>query len=412
MTKKKKLKKSKLHVPNAPFRPGDKPDYSNLNLPKAGDTGRPDPLIPSSEIKDLAFGLVRVLDDNGKIVGDWNPNLDTKTIQQALEYMLLLRIYDDRMLTLQRQGKLSFYMKSLGEEAVAVGSAMALRDDDFFFPSYRQPGIQFVKGRSMLDMMCHCICNTKDNVKGRQMPVHYSWKEGNFVSVSSPVGTQFPQAVGCAMASAYKGEDNVSISWVGDGTSAEGDFHYALNFASVYKAPVILNVVNNQWAISTHTNISSGGSNFAARGLAYDIASIRVDGNDLLAVYAVTSWAAERARAGIGPTLIEIFTYRAEGHSSSDDPSKYRPKDEWKSWPLGDPVERLKEHLMNSGNWSKQQHIALEKKIDDKVVSTYKKAETYGTLDKGPYPPISTMFDDVYKEQLWNQRRQRQELGH
>ena len=140
------------------------------------------------------------------------------------------------------------------------------------------------------------------------MPVHYSWKEGNFVSVSSPVGTQFPQAVGCAMASAYKGEDNVSISWLGDGTSAEGDFHYALNFASVYKAPVILNVVNNQWAISTHANISSGGSNFASRGLAYDIASIRVDGNDLLAVYAVTSWAAERARAGIGPTLIEIFT--------------------------------------------------------------------------------------------------------
>ena len=412
MSKKSKITKSNLHVPNAPFRPGEKPDYSNLNIPKAGETPRPDPTTPSSEMEDLAFGLVRVLDDKGKIVGDWDPKLDTKTLQKALEHMLLLRIYDDRMLTLQRQGKLSFYMKSLGEEAVAVGAAMALRDDDIFFPSYRQPGIQFVKGRSMLDMMCHCICNTRDNVKGRQMPVHYSWKEGNFVSVSSPVGTQFPQAVGCAMASAYKGEDNVSISWLGDGTSAEGDFHYALNFASVYKAPVILNVVNNQWAISTHANISSGGSNFASRGLAYDIASIRVDGNDLLAVYAVTSWAAERARAGIGPTLIEIFTYRAEAHSSSDDPTRYRPKDEWKSWPLGDPVERLKEHLMSSGNWSKQQHTALEKKIDDEVVSTYKEAETYGTLDKGPFPPIPTMFDDVYKEQLWNQRRQRQELGH
>ena len=230
MSKKSKITKSNLHVPNAPFRPGEKPDYSNLDIPKAGETPRPDPTTPSGEMEDLAFGLVRVLDDKGKIVGDWDPKLDTKTLQKALEHMLLLRIYDDRMLTLQRQGKLSFYMKSLGEEAVAVGAAMALRDDDIFFPSYRQPGIQFVKGRSMLDMMCHCICNTRDNVKGRQMPVHYSWKEGNFVSVSSPVGTQFPQAVGCAMASAYKGEDNVSISWLGDGTSAEGDFHYALNF--------------------------------------------------------------------------------------------------------------------------------------------------------------------------------------
>ena len=405
-------KKKTLHVPDAPFRPGDKPNFKDLNLPKAGEAEKPDISVDPSEIRDLAFSLVRVLDDKHKAVGPWNPKLKPSVLKEGLRHMTLLRIFDDRMLTMQRQGKLSFYMKSLGEEAVAIAQGMALRPDDILFPSYRQPGLQFVRGRNLVDMICHCITNSKDNVKGRQMPVHYSWKEGNLVSISSPVGTQFPQAVGCAMASAYKGEDNVTISWLGDGTAAEGDFHYAINFASVYKAPVILNVVNNQWAISTHKNFSSGDATFASRGIAYDLPSIRVDGNDFLALYSVTSWAAERARKGEGATFIEVFTYRAEAHSSSDDPTRYRPKDEWKSWPLGDPVERLKEHLMSSGNWSKQQHTALEKKIDDEVVSTYKEAETYGTIDKGPFPPIPTMFDDVYKEQLWNQRRQRQELGH
>ncbi|MCK5923753.1 MAG: hypothetical protein KAG66_22655 [Methylococcales bacterium] len=286
-------KKKTLHVPDAPFRPGEKPDFSNLELPKAGDAKRPKIMVEPSEIRDLAFSLVRVLDDKHEAVGPWDPKLDALVLKKGLRHMCLLRIFDDRMLTMQRQGKLSFYMKSLGEEAVAIAQGMALRPDDILFPSYRQPGLQFVRGRDIVDMICHCITNVKDNVKGRQMPVHYSWKEGNFVSISSPVGTQFPQAVGCAMASAYKGEDNVSISWVGDGTAAEGDFHYALNFASVYKAPVLLNVVNNQWAISTHKNISSGGATFAARGIAYDVPSIRVDGNDFLALYSVTSWAAE-----------------------------------------------------------------------------------------------------------------------
>ena len=404
-------KKKTLHVPDAPFRPGEKPDFSNLELPKAGDAKRPKIMVEPSEIRDLAFSLVRVLDDKHEAVGPWNPKLDASVLKEGLRHMCLLRIFDDRMLTMQRQGKLSFYMKSLGEEAVAIAQGMALRPDDILFPSYRQPGLQFVRGRDIVDMICHCITNVKDNVKGRQMPVHYSWKEGNFVSISSPVGTQFPQAVGCAMASAYKGEDNVSISWVGDGTAAEGDFHYALNFASVYKAPVLLNVVNNQWAISTHKNISSGGATFAARGIAYDVPSIRVDGNDFLALYSVTSWAAERARKGGGPTFIEVFTYRGEAHSTSDDPTRYRPKDEWKSWPLGDPIERLKAHLIGLEAWSEKEQNKLEKELDALVIKSYKEAEKHGTLSEGPWASEDTLFEDVYKKPPRHLRKQRQEFG-
>ena len=404
-------KKKTLHVPDAPFRPGEKPDFSNLELPKAGDAKRPKIMVEPSEIRDLAFSLVRVLDDKHEAVGPWDPKLDASVLKEGLRHMCLLRIFDDRMLTMQRQGKLSFYMKSLGEEAVAIAQGMALRPDDILFPSYRQPGLQFVRGRDIVDMICHCITNVKDNVKGRQMPVHYSWKEGNFVSISSPVGTQFPQAVGCAMASAYKGEDNVSISWVGDGTAAEGDFHYALNFASVYKAPVLLNVVNNQWAISTHKNISSGGATFAARGIAYDVPSIRVDGNDFLALYSVTSWAAERARKGGGPTFIEVFTYRGEAHSTSDDPTRYRPKDEWKSWPLGDPIERLKAHLIGLKAWSEKEHNKLEKELDALVIKSYKEAEKHGTLSEGPWASEDTLFEDVYKKPPRHLRKQRQEFG-
>jgi len=382
-----------------------------LELPKAGDAKRPKVMIEPSEIRDLAFSLVRVLDDKHEAVGPWDPKLDASVLKEGLRHMCLLRIFDDRMQTMQRQGKLSFYMKSLGEEAVAIAQGMALRPDDILFPSYRQPGLQFVRGRDIVDMICHCITNAKDNVKGRQMPVHYSWKEGNLVSISSPVGTQFPQAVGCAMASAYKGEDNVSISWVGDGTAAEGDFHYALNFASVYKAPVLLNVVNNQWAISTHKNISSGGSTFAARGIAYDVPSIRVDGNDFLALYSVTSWAAERARKGGGPTFIEVFTYRGEAHSTSDDPTRYRPKDEWKSWPLGDPIERLKAHLIGLEAWSEKEQNKLEKELDALVIKSYKEAEKHGTLSEGPWASEDTLFEDVYKKPPRHLRKQRQEFG-
>ena len=196
-------------------------------------------------------------------------------------------------------------------------------------------------------MMCQIYSNSNDPMKGRQLPVMYSSKLHGFFSISGNLGTQYPQAVGWAMASAIKGDTRVAAGWIGDGSTAESDFHAALVFASTYKAPVVLNIVNNQWAISTFQGIARGGSGtFAARGHGFGIPALRVDGNDYPAVYAVAKWAVERARRNLGPTLIEYVTYRAAAHSSSDDPSVYRPKEESEVWPLGDPIERLKNHLI------------------------------------------------------------------
>ena len=399
-------------IPDAPFRPGDKADFGQKWKEQPSDLDRPDPVESSAlDTEKHAHGLIRVLGDDNTASGEWDPKLDANELIQGLEMMMRLRIFDDRMIKMQRTGKLSFYMRSLGEEAVAIAQTMALDEKDWVFPSYRQPGAQFVRGRDMVSMICHCIGNTEDNIRGRQMPVHYSWKEGHFISISSPVGTQFSQAVGVAMASAYKGEDQATITWLGDGTSAQGDFHYGLNFASVFKPPVILNVVNNQWAISTHKNLATGGSNFAARGLAYGIPSLRVDGNDFLALYSVTKWARERARAGKGATYIEVYTYRAGAHSSSDDPTRYRPGDEFECWPGGDPVNRLKNHLIKIGAWSEDKNSELTEKIDAEVIAAYKEACTFGDLANGPFPPSSTIFTEVYEEVPWHIQEQREELG-
>ena len=265
--------------------------------------------------------------------------------------------------------------------------------------------------RDRVSMICHCIGNVEDNVKGRQMPVHYTYREGRYISVSSPVGTQFSQAVGVAMASAYKGLDEVTITWIGDGASAEGDYHYALNFASVFRPPVILNVVNNQWAISTHANLASGSSTFADRGLAYDVPCLRVDGNDFLALYSVTDWARKRASAGLGATHIEVLTYRAGAHSSSDDPTRYRPSDEPDVWPGGDPIHRLRDHLISVGAWTEEKHKDLEDRIDSEVMAAYKEAVKFGDLAQGPYPSSDTIFTEVYSDVPWHLQEQWDEMN-
>src|SRR5580765_6128864 len=329
-----------LHVPEPGARPGDPVDFSHLSIPAAGEARRPDPSAPARETHELVYSLVRVLDEEGKAVGPWDPRLDPDRLRRILRDMMLVRIYDDRMYRAQRQGKTSFYMKSTGEEAVAVAAAHALDREDMCFPSYRQQGLLIARGYPLVDMMNQIYSNARDPLKGRQLPIMYSSKANGFFTISGNLGTQFPQAVGWAMASAYKGDDRIAASWVGDGTTAEGDFHYACTFASVYRAPVILNIVNNQWAISSFSGIAGGDeSTFASRGIGYGLPALRVDGNDFLAVYAATQWAAERARSNHGATLIEHFTYRAGSHSTSDDPTRYRPEDEWKEWPLGDPVE-------------------------------------------------------------------------
>jgi 2-oxoisovalerate dehydrogenase E1 component alpha subunit len=403
-------KRSKLHIPRASSRPGETPDFSNLKIPAADASHKPPIDVCASAVTDLAFGLVRVLDEDGKAVGEWKPDLSPQQLRDGLRHMLHVRAYDDRMFRMQRQGNLSFYMKCTGEEAVAVAQGMALQPGDMLFPSYRQQGLLFVRGRSIVDMMCHCISNAKDNLKGRQMPVFYSWKEGNFFSISGNLATQYSQAVGWAMAAAYKGEDHIASAWVGDGSTAEADVHNAMLFASTYKAPVVLNVVNNQWAISTPQSFASAGTTFAARGLGFNIPSLRVDGNDFLAVHAVTQWAAARARGGYGPTVIELVTYRAAGHSTSDNPDGYRAKGEAQAWPLGDPVERLKQHLIAQQEWSEEQHQTLTTELQAAVSSAWKEALSHGTLEGGPHWPVRSIFEDVFKEMPMHLRRQQQQV--
>jgi 2-oxoisovalerate dehydrogenase E1 component alpha subunit len=401
-----------LYIPEPKFRPGDKPDFSYLKLPKAGEARRPEINAKASDTADLVYALIRVLDERGKANGPWDPKLDPELLRRGLRLMVLTRAYDDRMFRAQRQGKTSFYMKCTGEEAVATAQALALNRNDMCFPTYRQQGLLIARDWSMVDMMCQIYSNTRDRLKGRQMPVFYSSKEAGFFTISGNLGTQYSQAVGWAMASAYKRDTRIAAAWIGDGATAEGDFHHALTFASVYRAPVVLNVVNNQWAISTFQGIAGGEqTTFAARAMAYGIPGLRVDGNDFLAVYAVTKWAADRARANLGPTLIELFTYRASAHSTSDDPTKYRAAGEEQQWPLGDPIDRLKQHLIALKEWSEEKHQALTEEAAAQVLAANKEAESYGTLSGGPAHSPSSMFEDVFKEMPWHLRQQRQQLG-
>ena len=407
-------KKSRLHIPRPTARPGDQPDFRYLELSDAGSVDKPSISARTRDIEYLSNGLVRILDDEHRAVGPWNPDLDPAKLQVALRWMLLNRHFDKRMWQIQRQGRISFYMEAKGEEAVSIGAAMALRSGDMCFPSYRNQGLFMYRGVKLVDMMCQCLSNTRDMCRGRQLPIMYHSKSGHVFSISGNLATQYPQAVGWAMASAIKGEDHIAASWLGDGSTAEADFHHALTFAAVYQAPVILNVVNNQWAISTFQGTAGGERRpFAARGLGLGIPGIRVDGNDLLAVYAVTLWAADRARRGGGPTLIENVTYRGGAHSTSDDPSKYRPKDEWEAFPLGDPVERLKQHLIVEGHWSEKKHEALEEELRAEVHAAWKEAQKFGTMTEGPFLDPATMFDDVYAElphHLESQRRRLLEI--
>src|SRR5258708_7140840 len=401
-----------LHIPAHQPMPGERPDFSYVPHLAPGSVERPDIAVPAQQTHHLAYSLIRVLDDDGNAVGQWDPQLDPETLQRGLRAMMLTRAYDDRMYRVQRQGKTSFYMKCTGEEAIGVAQAFALRRDDMPFASYRQQGILIARNWPLVDMMCQVYSNAGDRLKGRQLPVLYSSREASFFSISGNLGTQFPQAVGWAMASAYKGDRRIAAAWIGEGSTAEPDFHHALTFAAVYRAPVVLNIVNNQWAISSHQEIAGGETaTFAARAIGFGLACLRVDGNDFLAVYAATKWAADRSRANRGATLIELFTYRAASHSTSDDPSRYRPEDEWQNWPFGDPVVRLSQHLIGRCEWAAERHKQLEGELADEVREAAREAERLGTLDQGPNYSAKTMFEDVFKEMPWHLRRQRQEFG-
>lgn len=400
-----------LHIPEPAARPGDAPSFGDLEIPSAGALDRPATDADEASLRHMPYSLIRVLDDAGQAVGAWNPRLDADTLRAGLRAMMLNRIFDDRLFRLHRQGKTSFYMKSTGEEAISVALSLALRPGDMCFPTYRMVGWLLARDYPLLALVNQIFSNAQDPLQGKQLPVLYSAKDYGFYSLSGNLGTRFGHAVGWAMASAYKQDDRIALGMVGEGTTAEGDFHEALTFASVYRAPAILCVTNNQWAISSFSGIAGEEeTTFAAKALAYGLPGLRVDGNDFLAVWAATRWAEERARFNHGATLIEMFTYRAEGHSTSDDPARYRPRGEAAAWPLGDPIERLKSHLCLIGEWDEARHEALHGQLTAAVKEAVLKGEEIGTLGKSK-PPLASMFDGVFAEPDWRHLEQRRELG-
>lgn len=400
-----------LHIPTPSARPGDTNDFSHLAIPPAGCVARPSPQTAEPVMRDLPFQLIRVLGDDDQAHGEWDPGLAPDLLRLGLRAMQLTRIFDDRMFRLHRQGKTSFYMKSTGEEAASVAQSMMLDKADMCFPTYRVMGWLHARGYPLRTMVNQIFSNAEDPLGGRQLPILFSARDYGFFSLSGNVGSRIGHAVGWAMASAYRGDCKIALGYIGEGSTAEGDFHEALTFASVYRAPAILCITNNQWAISSYSGIAGGeATTFAAKALAYGIPGIRVDGNDFLAVWAATQWAAERARSNHGATLIEIFTYRAAGHSTSDDPTKYRPSDEAQKWPLGDPIDRLRRHLIARGEWDDDAQAAMESELDQEVRAAIKEGEKIGTLGKSK-PPLREMFEGVFEKPDWRIEEQMRELG-
>lgn len=408
--------KPRLNFPEPPARPGESPDFSLVEIPAAGTLGVPPIHLSADDSQAYSNGLIRVLDDEGKAVGPWAEylkDIDPIAYRQGLIDMMKMRVIDQRLLNAQRQGKTSFYLQCTGEEAIGCGFQRQLDQGDMNFPTYRQQSLLIAADYPLEALMGQIYSNDYDPTEGRQLPIMHSSRDHGFFSISGNLGTQYVQAVGWAMANALSGNGKIAAGWIGDGATASNDFHSALLSASVYQPPVILNIVNNQWAISTYTGVAAGASRtYAERARGYGIPALRVDGNDYLAVAAVSRWALERTRGGHGPVAIEWFTYRVAAHSTSDDPSAYRPKDEASAWPLGDPVERLKAYLITRGEWSEQQHAQKQAELYDEIVAVQKEVESHGTFVKPqPFSPAK-IFEGVYADLPEHLRRQRQQMGY
>ena len=401
-----------LHVPEPTVRPGGRPDFSHVSVPEAGEVPRPPIDVDPGEIRDFAYTMIRVLDDKGEAIGDWAGALSAEELRKGLRDMMLTRAFDARMLLSQRQGKTSFYITSPRRGGGRLRPPQGARARRHVLSDLPPAGAahraRLAAGRHDVRDFLQREGPAQGTPAARALLVqggrilHRLRQSRHTISSGRRLGDGLGD----------RGRHKIASGWIGDGATAETDFHSALVFASVYRAPIILNIVNNQWAISSYQGIAGGESaKFAARAHGYGIASLRVDGNDYPAVYAVSKWAVERARANLGPTVIEWVTYRAGAHSTSDDPSKYRPKDEWAAWPLGDPVTRLKAHLVLHGQWSEERHKQMQAEVDAEVLEAAKEAESHGTLHDGPKPSTATMFEDVYKEMPRHLREQRQQLG-
>ena len=348
--------------------------------------------------------VVRVLGPDGSLDARNDPGLSPEEVVHLYRHMVLTRLVDDRLVTLQRQGRIGFHIGSLGEEAAISGAAYALRKQDWLFPCYREFGAALLRGMQLERYIDNMFGNANDPVKGRQMPDHYTCKAAQFGSVSSPIGTQITQAVGFAWAAKIQKRDLVALTYFGEGATSSNEFHNGLNFAGVFKAPTVFLCRNNGWAISVPTERQTASRTFAEKGVAYGVPGVRVDGNDLFAVIAVTRDAIRRASAGEGPTLIEAITYRMGGHSTSDDPTRYRDKSLLDPWADRDPLARIQRYLDKQGWFTAAEEQKLRTEIDARLRDVVEAAE------KAPAPSLESMFDDVYASLPWHLREQRAEV--
>ncbi len=352
----------------------------------------------------FAEDVVRVMLEQGSVNEEHDPRLSCDEMVNLYRHIVLTRLIDERLLSLQRQGRVAFHVGSLGEEATIIGSAAALRPSDWVFPCYREFGAALMRGLPLQRLIDNVFGNAKDVVKGRQMPHHYTARDIGWASISSPVGTQITQAVGFAWAAKMQSRDLVSLVYFGDGATSSIDFHSGMNFAGVYRVPLVLLCRNNGWAISVPTERQTASRTIAAKGDAYGVPGIRVDGNDVLAVFSVTRRAVARAAAGLGPTLIEAITYRMGGHTTSDDPNRYRGAADMEPWRQVDPIQRFKEFLTARGFWSEEQDQRWTRDVDSQFRSVVAVAEST------PWPALETLFDDVYERLPWHLAEQRAEL--
>ena len=350
-----------------------------------------------------AIQPLSVIEPDGSTNGH-DPGMSKDELLHCYRTMVRTRVFDETCMKLQRSGRIGFSIPNVGIEATQVGAASALRRTDWLFPSYRDFGMALYHGVTPLAMMHNMYGNDRDTSKGRQMPVHFSFTDPvHFVSISSPIGTHIPQAVGAAYAMKYRGEDSVALVSFGDGGTSSLGFHSGLNFAGVWKAPVVFLCQNNGYAISCPADEQTASESYAIKAKAYGMPGVQVDGNDLLAVRAVTLEAIERARAGDGPTLVESLTFRMGGHSTSDDPTRYVPKELLESWAKKDPIQKFERFLEGRGLWKAALREEYEAKAKDEVNAAAREAEDT------PPPVLESIFSDVYQDIPAHLRQQGQE---
>jgi pyruvate dehydrogenase E1 component alpha subunit/2-oxoisovalerate dehydrogenase E1 component alpha subunit len=362
------------------------------------------PAAASSNEVPADLGLYRALRDDGSIDPAAGSTMTPELLLRAYREIKRLRLLDARMILQQRQGRVGFYGACTGQEATPIATGLALDADDWVFPALRESSVMLARGFPLTTYLAQIYGNSGDILKGRQMPSHMSGRQVNQVSWSSVIGPQIPQAVGAAWAAKLKKHRTISVAFLGDGATSEPDFHAAMNFAGVFRVPCVIICQNNQWAISVPASRQTASATIAVKGRAYGIPSIRADGNDVLAMYEVVRDAAERARAGEGPTFIEALTYRIGAHSTSDDPTRYRSQEEVDLWMQRDPMARLRRVLVAKDLLDDERESALEQELNAEIAAAIAEVEPLGP------PPRDSLFDDVYTDAPWHIAEQRDEL--